>query len=218
METPSQFDVNKNQSQIAKQDANHKRREFGLNGNDIVCIFVSRLVPIKGHQYLISAIPEVLGNVPSAKFVLVGDGELKDELEQQASNLGVKDSVIFTGLRHDVPELLAMSDLFVLSSINEGMGRVLVEAMAVGLPVVATRVGGVPDVVVDGETGILVPSHSSNALASAIVKLLKDKNMRKRMGEAGRRRVNPAFGVEAMVRNIGNVYEELIAQKIQGFT
>ena len=102
---------------------------------------------------------------------------------------------------------------------SRGLVRgVLVEAMAVGLPVVATRVGGVPDVVVDGETGFLVQSHSSNALASAIVKLLKDKNMRKRMGEAGRRRVNPAFGVEAMVRNIENVYEELIAQKIQGFT
>ena len=210
--------VNKNQSQIAKQDANHKRQEFGLNENDIVCIFVSRLVPVKGHQYLISAIPEVLENVPSAKLVLVGDGELRDELEQRALNLGVKDSVIFTGLRHDVPELLAMSDLFVLSSINEGMGRVLVEAMAVGLPVVATRVGGVPDVVVDGETGILVPSENSKALASAIVKLLKDENMRQRMGEAGRRRVNPAFGVEAMVRKIESVYEELIAQKIQGFT
>jgi len=195
-----------------------KRQEFSLNENDIVCIFVSRLVPVKGHQYLISAIPEVLENVPSAKFVLVGDGELRDELEQQALSLGVKDSVIFTGLRHDVPELLAMSDLFVLSSINEGMGRVLVEAMAVGLPVVATKVGGVPDVVVDGETGILVPSENSKVLAGAIMRLLKDENMRRRMGEAGRRRVNPAFGVEAMVGKIANVYEELIKRKIRGVT
>jgi glycosyltransferase involved in cell wall biosynthesis len=199
----------------AKINKNHKRQEFGLNEDDIVCIFVSRLAPVKGHQYLISAMPEVLENVPNAKLVLVGDDELRNELEQQASNLGVTDSVIFAGLRHDVPELLAMSDLFVLSSINEGMGRVLVEAMAVDLPVVATKVGGVADVVVDGETGILVPSQNPKALASAIVGLLKDGNMRRRMGEAGRRRVNPAFGVEAMVRKIEGVYEELIGRKIQ---
>ena len=197
-----------------KVNKSRKRHEFGLNEINKVCIFVGRLAPVKGHQYLISAIPKVLENVPSAKFVLVGDGELRYDLEKQVLDLGVKENVIFTGLRDDVPELLAMSDLFVLSSINEGMGRVLVEAMAVGLPVVATKVGGVPAVVVDGETGMLVPPKNPNALADAIVRLLKDEYMRRRMGEAGRCRVYPDFGVEAMVRKIENVYEELIAQKI----
>lgn len=196
-----------------KLERNHKRQEFDLNEDDMVCIFVARLAPVKGHQYLVSAIPGVLEAVPYARFVLVGDGELREELEQQALSLGVKDSIVFTGLRDDVPELLAMSDLFVLSSINEGMGRVLVEAMAVGLPTVDTRVGGVPDVVVDGKTGFLVPPRDSNALANAIIRLLKDEDMRQRMGEAGRRRVDPAFGVEAMVSKIESVYEELIAEK-----
>jgi len=193
---------------------NHKREEFGLNEKDKICIFVARLAPVKGHQYLISAIPEVLEDEPKARFVFVGDGELRNELERQALDLGVKDSVIFTGLRDDVPELLAMSDIFVLSSINEGMGRVLVEAMAVGLPVVATRVGGVPAVVVDGETGIIVPSRDPGALADAIIKLLKDEDLRQRMGDAGRKRVDPDFSVETMVRRIEGIYEELIAEKI----
>jgi glycosyltransferase involved in cell wall biosynthesis len=203
----------------AKKITLHKRRllrqEFGVNENEQICIFVSRLAPVKGHKYLISAIPKVLENVPSAKFLLVGDGELRGNLEQQAFlELSLpNDSVIFTGLRHDVPGLLAISDLFVLSSINEGMGMVLVEAMAAGLPVVATRVGGVADVVVDGETGILVPPRNPNALSDAIVKLLKDENMRRRMGEAGQARVDPAFGAEAMVRKIESVYEELITRK-----
>jgi len=195
-------------------DRNQKRREFGLNEHDMLCIFVARLAPIKGYQYLISAIPQVLKAVPTARFVLVGDGELREALEQQALDLGVTNNIIFTGLRDDVPELLAMSDLFVLSSINEGMGRVLVEAMAVGLPAVATRVGGVPDVVVDGGTGLLIPPRDPDALAEATIALLKDEDMRRRMGEAGRDRVDPDFSLEEMVRKIESVYEELITEKI----
>ena len=191
-----------------------KRQELGLNESDKVCIFVARLVPVKGHQYLISAMPKILESVPSAKLILVGDGELRDTLEKQSSLLGVKKNVIFTGLRDDIPELLAISDLFVLSSINEGMGKVLVEAMAVRLPVVATNVGGVSAVVVEGETGILVPPKDPKALSDAIIRLLNDTDMSNRMGEAGRKRVDPDFGVEAMIEKIENIYEELIAQKM----
>lgn len=194
-------------------DRLEKRKEFGLSGGDKVCISVGRLVPVKGHSYLISAMPKVLGTVPSAKLLLVGDGELRNELEEQTKREGVSKSVIFTGLRDDIPELLAMSDLFVLSSINEGMGKVLVEAMAVGLPVVATKVGGVPAVVVDGETGIIVPPKDPDAMARAIIRLLTDPDTSIKMGKAGRKRVYPDFSVETMIEKIENLYENLIQEK-----
>ncbi|HGE70318.1 TPA: glycosyltransferase family 1 protein [Candidatus Poribacteria bacterium] len=216
---PSQFTVVYSGVELkpflnVKINKEQKRQEFGLNDSDKVCIFVARLVPVKGHQYLISAMPYVINDIPSAKLVLVGDGELRSELENQALRLGIKEKVIFTGLRDDIPELLAMSDLFVLSSINEGMGKVLVEAMAVGLPVVATNVGGVSAVVVDGETGILVPPKDPKALSDAIIQLLSDTDISNRMGEAGRKRVDPDFSVEAMIEKIENIYEELIMQKM----
>jgi glycosyltransferase involved in cell wall biosynthesis len=195
-------------------DRASKRREWGLGEDDRVCICVARLEPIKGHEYLIAAVPEALRSVPNAKLVLVGDGELRKKLEALATDLGVRDAVVFTGLRDDTPELLAMSDVFALASINEGMGRVLVEAMAVGLPTVATDVGGVSTVVVDGKTGFLVPPENPHALAEAMVKLLKDAKLRSQMGEAGRKRVDPDFGVETMIDKITSVYEAMIAQKI----
>jgi glycosyltransferase involved in cell wall biosynthesis len=121
--------------------------------------------------------------------------------------------VVFAGHRTDVPEILQALDIFVLPSNWEGLPNAVLEAMAAGLPVVATRVGGVPEVVVEGQTGILVPPRDPNALADALLTLLRDPNLRRRMGQAGRQRVQEYFSVDQMVSKTETLYEQLLSEK-----
>jgi glycosyltransferase involved in cell wall biosynthesis len=171
---------------------------------------VARLVPIKGHAFLLDAAPEVLRQHPAARFILVGDGETRPALEAQARKLGVSDRVLFTGYRDDVPALLAGIDLVVLPSLNEGMGRVLVTAMALGKPIVATRVGGVPELLADGAAGRLVPPGDAAALADAVCALLRDPDQAAALGEAGRRRVG-RYSAQTMVESLAQVYRDVTA-------
>jgi glycosyltransferase involved in cell wall biosynthesis len=173
---------------------------------------VGRLTSIKGHQHLIDAVPEILRRCPTAHVVLVGDGELRQTLEERTRRLGVDGCVIFTGYREDTPALIAGMDLFVLPSLNEGMGRVLVMAMALGKPIVASRVGGVPELLGQGEAGLLVPPADPRALADAICTLLVDPVRAKTLGEAGRRRA-PAYSANAMVQALARLYREVLADK-----
>jgi len=166
---------------------------------------VARLVPIKGLQYLVNAAPEVLRRRPDAQFLLVGEGEMRPNLEAQARDLGLSDRIVFTGFREDIPSVLAGSDIVVLPSINEGMGRVLVMAMALGKPIVATRVGGVAELLGDGEAGLLVPARHPAALAEAIVSLLRDPARARALGEAGRRRA-PRYSAKAMLEALAKLY------------
>jgi glycosyltransferase involved in cell wall biosynthesis len=172
---------------------------------------VARLVPVKGLQYLLEAAPGILRQVPEARFLLVGDGELRSPLEAQARSLGLTDRVTFAGFREDVPSVLAGMDVVVLPSLNEGMGRVLVMAMALGKPIVATRVGGVAELLGDGEAGVLVPARDAAALASAITALLRDPPRARALGEAGRRRA-PRYGADTMIASLVKLYREVIAQ------
>ena len=190
-----------------------KRKELGLPPDGAIVGTVGRLVPIKGLEWLLKAAPRVLAQFPQACFVIIGDGPLVGELRQLASELGIGLRVVFLGAREDVPECLAALDLFVLPSLNEGMGRALVEAMAMGCPVVATRVGGIPDIVADGTTGLLVPPRDDRALAEAILTLLRDGSRRVAYGEAARRHVDGRFDVETMVRNIERLYDEVWREK-----
>ncbi len=171
--------------------------------------FVGRLHPQKNVAALLAAMKQVKERFPAARLVVVGDGELRSALEAQAQALGLQSSVIFAGQRTDVPEILAALDAFTLPSLWEGLPNAALEAMAAGLPVIATRVGGVPEVVVDEVTGLLVPPGDSNALAEAIVRLLQDPDGRQAMGQAGRERVRAHFSVERMVRETEALYEEL---------
>ena len=171
---------------------------------------VARLVPIKGHQYLVDAAPEILTRCPTARFVFVGEGESRRALEERVRTLGLEDRVLFTGYREDVPSLLAGMDLVVLPSLNEGMGRVLVMAMALGKPIVATRVGGVPELLADGEAGWLVPPADSAALAHAVSNLLTDPQRGRSLAEAGRLRV-ARYSAQAMVESLGRLYREVMA-------
>ena len=190
-----------------------KRKELGLPPDGAMVGTVGRLVPIKGLEWLLNAAPRVLAQFPQACFVIIGDGPLLGELKQLAAELGIGPSVVFLGAREDVPGCLAVLDLFVLPSLNEGMGRVLLEAMAVGCPVVATRVGGIPDIVVDGTTGLLVPPRDDRALAEAILALLRDRSRRAAYGEAARRHVDGRFAVETMVRHVERLYDEVWCEK-----
>jgi len=194
-------------------NATVKRKELELPPEGPIIGTVGRLVPIKGHSWLLRAVLRVLAEFPQACVVLIGDGPLLGELQELASELGISPHVVFLGTRHDIPECLASLDLFVLPSLNEGMGRALVEAMAVGCPVVATRVGGIPDIVADGTTGLLVPPRDERALAEAILTLLRDRSRRAAYGEAARRHVDGRFDVETMVRNVERLYDEVWREK-----
>ena len=170
---------------------------------------VARLAPVKGHRYLLDAAPAILGRCPEVRFVLVGDGETRPDLEAQARGLGLTDRITFAGFRGDVPAVIAGMDLFVLPSLNEGMGRVLVMAMALGKPIVATRVGGVPELLGDDEAGILVPPGDPAALAGAVTSVLCDPSLAAALGEAGRRRAT-RYGAEAMLSLLAKVYREVM--------
>lgn len=191
---------------------NKKREELGLNKDDKVLCCVARLVPVKGHKYLIEAMPKILKEIPNVKLLIIGDGELRQDLENLAKNIGIADKIIFLGLRFDVPELLSILDLFVLPSLNEGMGKVLIEAMACSLPVVASEVGGIKEIVINNETGMLVPPKDSEKMAKNIVYLLNDDELAKKMGIKGKQRALE-FSSNVMVEKINKLYKEMLEKK-----
>lgn len=170
---------------------------------------VAALVPHKGQRDLIDAAALVLRDVPDAHFLIVGEGELRARLQARITQHGLGRRVLLTGFRPDVLSLLKGFDVFVMSSITEGLGTSILDAMACRKPVVGTRAGGIPEVVADGETGWLVPVGDPRALAAAIVRLLRDPAERERLGEVGRRRVEAQFTVERMVRGTLDAYARL---------
>ncbi len=182
------------------------RRLLGLARQELVIGCVANLNWRKGHEYLVRAFASVVSAEPGARLLLVGEGPLRETLERLTRELCLTEEVRFLGRRSDVSELLPALDLFVLPSTTEGLGVALIEAMAVGLPCVATRVGGIPEVVVDGETGLLVPARDPEALAHAILRLLSDPALGRRMGRAGQRRVQERFSIERLVADVERRY------------
>jgi glycosyltransferase involved in cell wall biosynthesis len=185
------------------------RREFWFPHGSPVLVNVGALVPHKGQKFLVEAMARVRRTVPDAQLVIFGDGELRPALEAQIRDLGLDKHVVLAGFRDDVLALTKSADLFVMSSVTEGLGSTLLDAMAMGLAIVGTRAGGIPEAVVDGTTGLLVPPGNGEALADAIVRLLGDAAARRRMGNAGRARVAAQFGVERLVEGTLAVYERL---------
>lgn len=188
-----------------------KKRQLGLDGAAPIVGTVGRLAEQKGLCYFLRMAAHLVGQFPAARFVIVGDGPQRDELAALAGDLGIADRVAFTGLRADVPDLVSTFDLFVLASIYEPFGLVLAEAMALEKPVVATCVDGIPEVVAEGETALLVPSRDPSALAEAAARLLGDPALAQRMGQAGRQRVLAQFTVEAMASKTMRLYEERLS-------
>jgi glycosyltransferase involved in cell wall biosynthesis len=170
---------------------------------------VAALVPHKGQRHLIEAAAIVVQQVPDARFVIAGEGELRAQLERQIKDRRLEKHVFLLGFRPDVLSVHKAFDIFVMSSITEGLGTSLLDAMACGKPIVATTAGGMPEVVADGETGILVPPRDDETLAAAIVKLLTHERLRDSMGAAGGRRVRERFSSERMVQDTLTLYERV---------
>ncbi len=185
----------------------------GIPAGSLVVGAVGRLHPIKGHRYLVEAWPRVRQRFPEARLLLVGPAHphQEQEIREVAARTGVADRLVLAGLRDDVPRLLPMMDVVALPSITEGFSNVIIEAGAAGRPVVATRVGGNPEAIVEGETGLLVPARDPAALGDAIVSLLADPSRRRQMGEAARRRVHAHYTVERMVESWDQLYRDLVS-------
>jgi glycosyltransferase involved in cell wall biosynthesis len=184
------------------------RARIGVNAEAPLVVGVGRLVPVKGFDVLIAAVPELRAAFPSVSVLLVGDGPERPALEARARALGVDAHLRIVGALDDVAPCIAASDVLVAPSRNEGMGRVLIEAMALDVPVVATRVGGIPSVLGDGEFGVLVPAEAPGPLAAALIDVLHDGGRRAKLTESGRRRAE-AFSVDVMVARIRELYEGL---------
>lgn len=173
--------------------------EYWLPHGVPVIVNVGALVGHKGQKHLIDAMPLVLREVPDAHLVIFGEGELRAPLERQVKHLGLEKRVLLPGFREDVLSLVKSADLFVMSSVTEGLGSAVLDAMAMRLAVVGTHAGGIPEAVVPGETGELVEPGEAKPLAAAIVKLLKDAGLRRTYGEGGCARVRDLFGVDRLV-------------------
>lgn len=191
---------------MAQLEATSVHQTFWLPHGAPVVGNVAALVPHKGQRHLLDAVPRVLREVPDARFVILGEGPLRPELEQQVRHLHLEKHVLMPGFRADVLSLIKSFDLVVMSSETEGLGTSLLDAMAAARACVGTRVGGIPEVIADGATGLLVPPHDPAALARAIVRLLKNAEERARMGEAALSRVREDFSVQRMVRGTLDAY------------
>ena len=179
---------------------------FWLPHGAPVVLNVAALVPHKGQRHLVDAMPLVLRRVPDARLLIAGEGPLHTELEARIKRHHLEKHVLLTGFRTDVAGIIKGADLFVMSSETEGLGTSLLDAMAAGKPCIGTRVGGIPEVVDDGRTGLLVPPHDPEALAGAIARLLQDAELRSSMGRAGLRRVRDEFSVQRMVEGTLTAY------------
>ena len=192
------------------------RRRLGIPSEAKVVVSVGYLQPRKGQGFLIRAVPSILREVPEALFLIVGEGPLKERLSKLARKLGVGGRVKFLGWREDVPLILSASDLLVHTALLEGIPGVAMEAGAVGLPVVAFRAGGAPEVVVHRRTGLLVKPGDVSGLARAVALLLKDGGKREDMGKAARERVKQEFSAARMVEGNIEVYKKVALWREKG--
>jgi sugar transferase (PEP-CTERM/EpsH1 system associated) len=168
---------------------------------------VARLDAIKNHRCLIRAMKKVSAHFPDAVLLVIGDGPLRSELEELVSNEGLLDIIKFLGTRNDIPRLLSVIDIFVLCSLSEGLPLTILEAMAAGKSIIATNVGGIPEVIQNGTDGIIIPSDDSDALADAISELLRDNKKRHDMGVKARMKFEERFTIQAMVQSYEELYE-----------
>ncbi len=194
-----------------KFDSGELRREWGIPNGIPLIGTVARLIPQKGIQYLIQAATLLKKKFSDFRVLVVGDGPFRQELEELTVSTGMKGKIIFTGFRSDIPRILAAIDLFVLPTLEEGMSVAILEAMCSSKPVIASRSGGVPEVV-NEETGILVEPGDSGELATAIGTLLSDAKARERMGNAGRQRIEECFTLQKMVESYHQLYYRLVTR------
>lgn len=188
------------------------RADLGIEASEFALGIVGSLYPVKGHTYLLQAVRSVLAVHPKAKLFVVGQGELEESLTRQAVELGIDHAVSFLGLRNDIPNVLAALDLFVLPSLSEGLSVALLEAMSAGLPVIASRVGGNPEIVQDGVTGLLVAPGDVSELAGHILEMISKRDRARLFGEKGRERVANVFTSAQMLKHYQDLYEMCLSR------
>jgi len=189
------------------------REEFRINRDDPVVGNVGRLAYEKGQNCLLNAAPDIVKEIPHAVFLMVGEGDRKSDLMKMAREMGLNNKVIFTGFRRDIKNILALTDVLALPSLDEGNPMVVIEAMMLGKPVVASKLPCLEEIIEDGVNGFLVPPGNSKALTSVIVRLLKDKKLAKRIGQQAQRIARERFSVHQMVAKVEKLYQDLFNQK-----
>ncbi len=199
-----------NPERFASSPKDHLIPEFNIKEDEYVVVNVAHLAGHKGQKYLVRAVPLVLAKIPTARFFIVGGGELMPELQSLAASLGLKQKLIFTGFRRDVGSFYQIADLFVMSSVQEGLGTAVIDALALGKPVVGTCAGGIPEIIRDDETGRLVASADPAALAGGIIELLANPERAKQMGRRGQEMIRKNFSVDAMVEKNIKVYQHIL--------
>lgn len=190
------------------RQAREVRSQYGIEKNEIVVGMVAHFRPQKGYRHFIEAIPSILRICPKARFLIVGDGPLFTEAQKHIERLGVASSVIMTGYQPHPPDYYQIMDIFVLSSLWEGMPYVILEAMAMGLPIVATDIVGNNELVEHDVNGFLVPEMNSAKIASRVIRLCQDHDLRIRLGQASRRIINEMSGIKDWARQYAAIYEE----------
>jgi glycosyltransferase involved in cell wall biosynthesis len=198
---------------VTEEETKRLREKWGLGERDAVVGIVSKLWDGKGHALLIEAFREIRQRKREAKLLMVGEGYLLKSLRELVDKYKLNDAVVFTGFQAEVAQIIATFDVAVLPSLFEGMGRVVVEAMAMEKPVVASRVGGIPDLVEHGVNGYLVSPEDVKELEHAVFKLLNDPSLARRMGKEGRRKISNQFSAATMADSIDRVYRELLSRK-----
>jgi glycosyltransferase involved in cell wall biosynthesis len=196
---------------VTDEETQKCKAELGISGGYPVLGVVGSLYRVKGHRFLLEAMPELLRRWPKARLLVIGRGELEVALKEQAEELAIGTNVHFLGMRQDVPRLLSVLDVFVLPSLSEGLSLALLEAMVCGKPVVVTRVGGNPELVDHGRTGLLVQSEDAKDLADNLVKLLSDPEMMQQCGRQAAERVRQHFSVGHMVDRYRDRYASLLS-------
>jgi len=206
----------------AQFDADKVKEEFGIPLDAPVVGKIARLFPLKGHDQLMDAAPEIVKRVPNVRFFLIGDGMLLEHLQERAKKYGILENFVFAGLidRTRIPEMISAMDVVVHTSLREGLARVLPQSLAMGKPCVSFDIDGAREVVINDYTGYLVEAFDSVGLAESVARLLEDDDLRKKFGENGKRHVDPNFRTEKMVADISEVYQMLLekhAERIAKF-
>ena len=197
----------------ADQNRLQLRKDLGIRPEDIVVGKIARLFHLKGHQYLLACAQRVVQADPRIRFLLVGDGILRESLEKEIASMGLKNHFIFTGLvpPHEIPELIGAMDMLMHVSLREGLARALPQALLAGKPVISYDIDGAKEVVIEGQTGILLPPKSTQPLGDAILKLANDADLRTRLGLQGRLLCQERFGHQSMTKQIRRLYQQILS-------
>lgn len=193
-------------------DTSAIKSQLGIKSDEILIGSVGRLDKVKGQEYLIEAMPQIIKVYPKIKLLLVGKGSLESYLVSTISYLNIKDRVILTGYRRDIPKIMNALDIYICPSLNESLGVSIIEAMSLKKPVIATRVYGIPEVVVENQTGYLIPPKDIDSIVKFVINLLADPEKMRQMGEAGFERVKARFSSGLIIKEIEALYKELLCK------